>query len=277
MSSEKFKLSPKAKKIINIVVNVVCGIVLVIALFLAINMIISKRKGYGNYTEIFGKAYLAVESNSMSKNIDTDEVGYGNFSKGDLVTIKILDSGEKNSLKVGDIITYRTKEIVQGQWRLNTHRIVAIEEVDGVRRYTTRGDANSGNDSGTRTNDDILGEFIGSKKGGGKVISFMGTSTGFFVFVVLPTLIIVVIAAANFVMVVIRERKAQKVAADQAQLDERERIRQELLAEMQAGSAGGDNTQTDASQPQEQAEQYEEEVTAEENSSSEDKTDEEGE
>lgn len=277
MSSEKFKLSPKAKKIINIVVNVVCGIVLVIALFLAINMIISKRKGYGNYTEIFGKAYLAVESNSMSKNIDTDEVGYGNFSKGDLVTIKILDSGKKNSLKVGDIITYRTKEIVNGQWRLNTHRIVAIEEVDGVRRYTTRGDANSGNDSGTRTNDDILGEFIGSKKGGGKVISFMGTSTGFFVFVVLPTLIIVVIAATNFVMVVIREKKAQKVAADQAQLDERERIRQELLAEMQAGSAGGDNTQTDAPQPQEQAEQHEEKATAEENSSSEDKTDEEGE
>ena len=235
--SEKKKLSPKAKKIINIVVNVVCGVILVIALFLAICMITSKRKNYGNYTEIFGKAYLAVESDSMAYKYETGEAGYGNFSKGDLVTIKILNENEKNDLKPGDIITFRSKEIIEGQWRLNTHRIVSIEVKNGVREYTTRGDKNIANDPGTITNTQIVGKFVGKKAGGGKIISFMGSSTGFFVFVVVPTLIIVVIAAANFVLVILKERKVQKVAADQAQLDERERIRQELLAEMQANSA----------------------------------------
>ena len=274
---EKLKLSPQTKKIINIVVNVVCGIVLVIALFLAISMITSKRKNYGNYTEIFGKAYLAVESDSMAQNRDTGEVGYGNFSRGDLVTVKILKEDEKNSLKPGDVITFRSKDIVEGQWRLNTHRIVSIEENNGVRAYTTRGDNNLTNDSGTIGNNDIIGKFIGKKAGGGKIVSFMGSSTGFFVFVVIPTLIIVVIAAANFVVVILKEKKVQKVAADQAQLDERERIRQELLAEMQGNSAGAEQPselQKESEDGQQPAE-TEEKVAEEEVPSEENKTDEE--
>lgn len=241
---EKKKLSPKAKKIINIVVDVVCGIVLIIALFLAICMITSKRKGYGNYTEIFGKAYLAVESDSMAKNIQTGEIGKGNFQRGDLITIDILKENEKNSLQVGDVITFRDNTIVNGRWVLNTHRIIEIQtNADGARTYTTRGDNNSGPDTGVRTNSDIVGKLVGRKAGGGKVVSFMGSSAGFFVFVVLPTLIIVALAAGNLVVVILKEKKTQKVTADQAQQDERERIRQELLAEMQqqggAPAAGG--------------------------------------
>ncbi|MDE7084953.1 MAG: hypothetical protein K2O81_06880, partial [Clostridia bacterium] len=116
--------------------------------------------------------------------------------------------------------------------------IVSIEvNADGTRSYITRGDKYLDNDPGTKTNNDIVGKLVGVKAGGGKIVSFMGSSAGFFVCVVLPTLIIVAIAASNLVFVILREKKSQKAVAEQAQqevlADERERIRQELLAEMQ--------------------------------------------
>ncbi|MCM1438708.1 MAG: hypothetical protein NC131_05785 [Roseburia sp.] len=240
MKSEKKKLSPKAKKIINIVVDVVCGAILILALVLAISMISSKRKNYGNYTEVFGKAYLAVASPSMEKDYETGEKGAGNFSQGDLITVKILkDNKAQSSLKVGDVITFNDNTIVEGKYVLNTHRIQSISKVnDGSYIFVTHGDNNPAHVTETVYSKDVVGVLVGVKSGGGSVVSFMGSSTGFFVFVVLPTLIIVAIAAVNLVMVILREKKAQTEVAEKAQqevlADERERIRQELLAEMQA-------------------------------------------
>lgn len=249
-------MSAKAKKIINIVVNVVCGVILIFVLILAISMISSKRKNYGNYTEIFGKAYLAVESDSMSSQIDNDnKVGYGNFTKGDLITVKILkDSSAKKSLKEGDIITFRTPNIVSGKWVLNTHRIIAVQDVGDDIVYVTRGDHNPATMTEIVESDLVIGKFIGAKSGAGKIVSFMGSSTGFFVFVVLPTFIIVAIAASNLVVVILKEKKAQTAVVEKAQqevlADERERIRQELLAEMQMQN----QTQPAAESKPEQAE-----------------------
>ncbi len=235
--SAKLNISPKAKKIINIAVNVVCGIILIFVLILAISMIQSKRKNYGNYTEIFGKAYLAVQSNSMSEDAETGEVGSDNFSKGDLITVTIIkDDSAKKSLKVGDVITFRTTEIVAGKWVLNTHRIQSIQTDDkGKVIYVTHGDNNPENMVETVESNLVIGKLAGIKPGGGKIVTFMGSSAGFFVFVVLPTFIIVAYAAINLVVVIMREKKAQAAAGgDKISEDERERIRQELLAEMQA-------------------------------------------
>ncbi len=260
MEKEKKKLSPKAKKIINIVVNVVCGIILIFALILAVNIIKSKRKGYDSYTEFFGKAYLAVASDSMSKNIETGKVGSDNFSKGDLIVIKILNGkSEQSSLKVGDIITFKTNQLTQdtNKWLLNTHRIVAIEENAEGYIFTTKGDNKYSVDPGYVTSNDVVGKYVGKAGGIGNVMLFMGSSTGFFVFVVLPTFIIVAIAAANLVVVILREKKAQKAVAEQAQqevlADERERIRQELLAEMQNQGQTAERDQSDDKEPADNA------------------------
>ena len=230
----KIALSPKAKKIINIVVDVVCGVVLVIALILAVSMINTRRKGYKDYTEIFGTAYLAVQTDSMKPV----------FSSGDLIKIKTITAQDAKKLKEGDIITFKDRTIVNGQYRLNTHRIKSIgSDSDGM-YFITHGDNNPESMNETVLIDDVVGLYKSKTSGIGNVFMFMGTSAGFFVFVVLPTLIIVVIAAVNFAMVFVKEKKAQKelvaqaqLAAEQEMLDERERIRQELLAEMQAQAA----------------------------------------
>lgn len=242
-------LSPLAKRIINIVVDVVVVIVLAFAVLLAVCTIRSRAKGYSQYTEIFNHAYLSVASPSMEPDdIKSDVVipdgKPSGFSEGDLIKIKLLKTDSaKSSLQVGDVITFVTSGIKDGYKVLNTHRIVAVNELaGGTVNYTTRGDANAANDSIPVYIDDIVGVYEGESAAGvGTVMLWMSTTQGFFVCVVLPTLLIVVYCIVNLILVITKEKKVQKVAADEEhakQLDEeRERIRQELLAEMNGGTA----------------------------------------
>lgn len=248
---EKKKLSPKAKRIINIVINVAVVIVLAFALFLAICAISSKKKGYKQYTEIFGTSFIAVQTDSMSPT----------FDKGDLIKIKTISSDEARKLKIGDIITFQYKDVDgDGKDDLITHRIskyLSGSEGDcGV--YQVVGDnPNQAGKTQDISADSIVGVYKSRTRGVGNLFLFMGSSTGFFVCVVLPTLLIVVYCAVNLFFVVRKEKKVQTAAAEQAQQEaldeERERIRQELLAEMQSNGA--------QAEPQAQAEPEPEPVT----------------
>lgn len=231
VKTENKGLSPKARKIINIVVDVVCGIILVFALLLAIFSIKSKTSNYEGYTEIFGKSYLGVQSNSMEGDKSD------NFSVGDVIAIKLVDSEGARKFKVGDIITFKFQRTANGKIELNTHRIIEVVGEDGyATAYKTKGDNNPTEDDGTVSIFDVVGVYEGKASGLGYISNFMSTSTGFFVCVVVPTLIVVAIAAANLVIVILKERKEQAAATAEAQsteLDaERERIRAELMAEM---------------------------------------------
>ena len=55
-------MNEKTKKILNIVVNVVVIAILVVVAFIAVSIILSGNKGY---TEFFGHARVAVQSDSM--------------------------------------------------------------------------------------------------------------------------------------------------------------------------------------------------------------------
>lgn len=232
---DKLNISPKAKKIINIVVNVIVGLVLVIAFFLAVCAISSKSKGYQDYTEVFGKAYLAVRSDSMEKQYGTDTVLEDNFAKGDLITIKLVKGDEAKSLKKGQIITFKDPMIYgdQDKYALNSHRIIdIIENKDGKITYVTHGDNNPEGSNERVADSDVIGIYQGKASGIGHMFLFMSTSAGFFVCIVLPTLIVVVFAAVNLVLVILKERKVQTAAVEDAKQAEREKMRAELLAEM---------------------------------------------
>jgi signal peptidase len=238
-------MSAKTKKILNIVVDAVVTIILIFVVILAVSAITSKAKGYKNYTEIFGKAYLAVESDSMVGS------GSDNFSKGDLITIKVLSSdSEKRSLKEGDIVTF-TSKVVNGQYELISHRVVKVNyNADGtiVKNYWTHGDNNPDYDENYTncelvSTNDVVGVYQSKSGGIGWLFIFMSSSTGFFVCIVLPSLLIVVYFAINLILVIRKEKKVQTAAADEEKQQElnkeREKMRAELLAELAAEKSGG--------------------------------------
>lgn len=69
----------------------------------------------------------------------------------DMIVLKKVD---ESYIKKYDVIAYRNDKKVN-----IIHRIVSIDKIDGVTRYTTRGDANNSNDSYKPSYEDIIGKY----------------------------------------------------------------------------------------------------------------------
>ena len=76
--------------------------------------------------------------------------------------------------------------------QLNTHRVVAMEEVDGKLQFTTKGDANEIADLEVVYEKDILGKVIASSLLLGKIIRLLLNPFGFVVVIIIPLFIMVV-------------------------------------------------------------------------------------
>ena len=108
----------------NIVVSAVSLVVMI-----SIVMLVSCQFRYGA---------LVVGSESMT----------GEINKGDVVLYERYDD---QPILEGQVIVYRSSKI------LVIHRVVAVNNIDGVTRYYTKGDANENIDAGFVTSSDILG------------------------------------------------------------------------------------------------------------------------
>ena len=116
---EKKELTPeqqKRKAIIGWVVNIISVIIIVFALVFAILTIIRATNSKG-VTAVAGKVYMNVMSDSMEPT----------FAKGDVIIANEFN-GDVNSLKVGQVITFKADINIGGTTytSFNTHRIIAI-------------------------------------------------------------------------------------------------------------------------------------------------------
>lgn len=258
-------MSKKSQKIISVIVNVIVAIILVMVLFVTISTILSSGQGY---TSIFGVASVSVQSDSM-KGENKD-----NFVKGDLLFVKVLNDEEKKTLEVGQIITFRDK--IEGFDVLNTHRIIEVipdTAGNGNVSYRTKGDNNTAPDAALRDYKSVIGLYEGSKiPAVGSFIDFINTSTGFLVLVVVPSFLIVAYFGFNLFVAVKQGNKEKK--AEEA--SEKERMREELLKELQAegklaATEGTDSPSEESAEETEEAEAEAEETEETEEATEEDK------
>ena len=160
------------------------------------------------------------------------------FQSGDLIFIKKCDTLK---LKEGDIITFHT--IIDNQYALNTHRILKIEETNGVRSYTTVGDNNNGiADQHVISDGDIVGKYVGHISDLGKVMDFLSSSIGFLIVIVFPMLLFFIYQVYNLIMISIRLKKAiavenakeiASVQMQQADADEAAKAKSEAQAALE--------------------------------------------
>ena len=180
------------KRIGTIVISVILWAIILLAALYAFTTMATKDDQ--SVSRILGYTPMTVESDSMKPNI----------CKGDLILIKKCDTSK---LKEGDIITFHT--IIDNQYALNTHRIQKIDEVNGVRSYTTIGDNNNGvADQHVISDGDIVGKYVGHISNLGKVMSFLSSSMGFLIVIVLPMLLFFIYQVYNLIMISIRLKKA---------------------------------------------------------------------
>jgi signal peptidase len=144
------------------------------------------------------------------------------------------------TLQKDDVITFYT--IIDNIRVLNTHRIVEVKDDGGSRTYITRGDNNPVDDEIPVYPSDIVGKWTGAKvKGGGKILDFLRSKTGFFICVVIPMAIFFLFELYKFIVALIESK--QKMSKDEEDEIKRKAI-EEYLAQ-QAGNAQ-ENTPAEA-------------------------------
>ena len=179
------------KKAASIVISVVMWIIILIAALFAFTTLATKEDG--SVSNLAGFTPLTVQSDSMAPT----------FDENDLIFIQQCDP---SSLQVGDIVTFHA--IIDNQYALNTHRIVAINEVNGLNSYTTKGDNNELADQHVIADGDIVGKYVFKIPYLGKVIDFLSSTWGFLIVIVVPMLLFFIYQVYHLVIVGMNLKRA---------------------------------------------------------------------
>lgn len=233
------------KKVLKITLSVLAWILLIFALLITI-MVFTSDKNNG-VSSLFGRMPLTVESGSMEPT----------FKEGDLIISKEID--DINELKVDDVISFWTNEIVEGQNVINTHRIVEIKDDNGTKAFVTKGDNNEKEDTYIVYPSKIIGKWTGTRLGGiGKVMKFLKTKTGFLVCILIPMALFFLFELFKLIMVIVQMRQPAKLSeTDEEEI--KKRAIEEYLAEQNKLKAqqdsGGEQKTDEPSAPTNDAEQ----------------------
>lgn len=194
------------KKALRIAVNVFAWLILILA-FLVTLIVFSSDKNNG-VANLFGYMPMTVESDSMVPT----------FNKGDLIICKDID--DINALKEGDVITFWT--IIDGKRVKNTHRIVGINDTDGVRSFITRGDNNPIDDTLPAYSSDIIGKWTETKIAKvGKAMNFLRTKKGFFICILIPMAIFFLFELYKFIVALIEAKRSDVPEIDEEEIKKR--------------------------------------------------------
>ncbi len=179
------------KKVGSIVISVVMWIIILVAALYAFTTLATKDDG--SVSNLGGFTPMTVQSDSMSPT----------FDQGNLIVIKTCDTSK---LQVGDIVTFHT--IIDNQYALNTHRIESIDELNGMRSFTTKGDNNDVADTHIISDGDIVGQYVFKIPGMGKVMDFLSSTWGFLIVIVLPMLLFFIYQVYHLVIVGMNLKRA---------------------------------------------------------------------
>ena len=203
----------------EIFISVVLWAVILLAALFAFTTLATRDTN--QVASLAGYTPLTVASDSMSPT----------FRAGDLIIIRKCDP---QTLKEGDIVTFHT--IINNEFALNTHRITEIQDLGGARNYVTKGDNNELADIHMIADGDIVGKYVCHLAGFGKVMSFLSSSLGFLLVIVLPLLVFFIYQVYHLITVSIDLKKAIAV----------ETAREQAQAAAQAAPKPGEKTDTDA-------------------------------
>jgi signal peptidase len=217
--------------------------------------------------EVFGKSLITISTDSMEPNIKQHA----------LVLLDRLEPGEIYDLQPGQIITYRSPIDLNGDGEkgdINTHRIVENNTENFY--FVTKGDNNKlkdneGDNPYTVQYTDVLGVCTedDALNGVGGIISFLQSSLGFFICIVLPLILFFLYELYRFIFIVVTEknnRNQEKAAETEEEI--KKRAIAEYLAQQAAANAAN-ATPTEEKAPEEEASK--EEAPAEESASDEGK------
>jgi len=244
MDNTQEKSKSKAAKIGGVVVNVLLWVFVVFSVVVTI-FVFSAQKDADGVPSLFGNSYISIVSDSMAPSI----------REGDMIVVKkVSGMPEAAQCKEGDVITFYSSQDINGDGKvgndIETHQIIKVREDNGFVYYTTMGtneEYSHGIADPEILSSSVIGIYTGTKISGlGSVISFLGSSTGFLVCIVIPLAIFFLYELIRFVVMFIKvkgpkEAKAGITAADEEEI--KRKAIEEYLAKQAAASAATSTSQ----------------------------------
>lgn len=111
-------------------------------------------------------------------------------------SIVITENNQNSNIKVGDIIAYPDPNNMH---QLILHRVFKIIDEDSKISFITKGDNNPSLDNWTVHSSDIIGKANMYIPNLGYTINYFRTPQGYFIFVVLPTAVILALSLKNII------------------------------------------------------------------------------
>ena len=272
--------TPKEKVIFGLKIagNVVFyAIILALLLFSIMNINAGSKNG--GFPNIFGKGFLSVQSNSMTRDgklpKEYDDYKVGAFAQGDLLYADVIkDANDFYSLKVGDVVTFYD----EGIKNLNSHRIVHIyydsdnkvetisvqgdysasifgvfnpedsEKTDANYNLISRGDVVS-----FSINDfsNLKGKITGVNYGAGALVDNIKQNWGwFFVLPIAIVLLVELFFVIKNIVALTGEKQRAAIADDKEKMmadleAQKEAMRAQILAELKAQEEANNKETTD--------------------------------
>ena len=222
------------KKVVGIVSKIFTWIVIAITVFMMIFTIFSTLAFNKNERNLFGIRFYVVLSDSMSPSeLNKDDKIH--FNAGDIILSKMVKDPTK--LQPGDVISFISQNSYSfGETVTHMIREVRTDSKGRLLGYVTYGTNTGADDEALVEPEYILGKYAGKLPKVGYFFSFLKTTPGYIVCILVPFLILILWQGVNTVRLFMRYKKEQtdamqaekdKVEAERA---ETQRMMAELLA-----------------------------------------------
>ena len=228
------QLSEKTKKILGVTSKVLTWIVLAFTIFIMVFTIITVSTVDKNDKSLFGRNFYIVQTDSMSKSDKNKDLDI-HFKAGDIIIVKKVS--DPTALEAGDIISFiSTNSESYGETITHMIREVKTTSDGKTLGYVTYGTNTGVNDEALVEPDYVLGKYTGKLAGVGKFFSFVKSTSGYIVCILVPFLLLILYNGVNVIRLFRRYKKEQTAAmeAEKAQIAEDKRQAEEMLKELQA-------------------------------------------
>ncbi len=190
-------------KKLKVILSIVAMVILIPILFISGVILINSYKKPNEIPSFFGYKPFIVLSGSMETEIYS----------GDIAVAKVVDV---NTLKVGDVIAYRSGDSVI------THRIVEKVNDSGENKFVTKGDNNNVKDKNYVSFDSVEGKYIFKIKGLGNFAMFLQTPIGMIVCLSIPIILLAVVSMLDN-----KQKRKNSMDKEKELRDEIEKLKKE--------------------------------------------------
>jgi len=226
--------SETTKKALGITGKVLSWILIAVTVLVMIFTVFSVMTFDRNDRNLFGTRFYIVLSDSMSpsENNKNDKI---RFNAGDIVLIRNVDNA--GELQPGEVIAFISQN-EESFGKTVTHMIRERRENSEGKLigYVTYGTNSGTNDKALVEPEYVLGRYSGKLPGVGHFFSFLRTTPGYIVCILVPFLLLILWQGVNTVRL-FKQYKREQVAdmeAERAELAKEREQAAEMMRELQA-------------------------------------------